>query len=215
MSQIACGAKLWGELPYEGPEQHLGNFNGGRGCGSDPSQSLSPSIMLMLSLPFLYCLPLQTLLSLHHILSHTPPTLLFGTRKRALHKKSENMGCTTICKFHYYLPMWLWTRYFTDLKLSYFICKTGKKQTIFLRFDFGFNGKKGIQKQVGHFCSLFWGSNERKNWNCLVSSQVPLTQAELLLLILPVHWLSFHTHNNSDLPSLANVLSSSGVCSED
>lgn len=154
MSQIASGAKLWGELLYEGPEQNLGNFNGERGCGSDPSQSLSPSIMLKLSLPFLYCLPLQTLLSLHHIMSHAPPTLLFGTWKRALHKKSENMGCTTICKFHYYLPMWLWTRYFTDLKLSYFICKTGKKQTIFLRFDLGFNGKKEYSKTDRTFLFL-------------------------------------------------------------
>lgn len=63
-----------------------------------------------------------------------------------------------------------------------------------------------MQKHLGQFCCLFWGSNERIIWKYSVSSKALFIQEELLLLILPVPWLPFHIHDNSSVPSLANVL---------
>lgn len=108
----------------EGPEQQLRSYYGWKGYGLD-------------TFPFFFHLDATFLL--HTTLfpgivscpCPTSPPLLCVIGKGELWKESENVSSTTICKFHHYLPVWIWMMYFIALNLSSIICRTGKNKLFF------------------------------------------------------------------------------------
>lgn len=112
-----------------GPEQHLRSYYGWKGCGLDTF----PFFFFHLDATFL----LYTALLSWRLYPAPAPLLhpcyvLQG--KGNSERNQKNVSSTTICKFHHYLPVWLWMMYFIAHN-SVPLSVEQEKINCFLRFD--------------------------------------------------------------------------------